>query len=290
MKQLMDECIVRYGRDMVETEINYRLLQQALKSRNLAVTQTEIKQEIARAAESFGYVKNGTPDVDGWITTVTKEEGIGVKEYIRDAVWPSVALKQLVSKDIQVTEEDLEKGFEANYGERVEVLAIVLTNQRLAHEVWDMARNRESREFFGQLAEQYSVESVSRANFGEIPPIRRHGGQPQIEEVAFKLKPNELSGIIVVDDKYVILKCLGFTEPIVTELSAVKSELTKDIREKKMRLAMVDEFDRLKASAKIDNFLAGRSQLGNKPSPQVNARPVSTGARAVPRTPIKVVR
>ena len=260
-----------------------KLLSQILKQRGMDVTNEALKQELARAAASFGYTNaNGDADVTAWVNAVAEQEGLGEKEYITDAVWPSVALRQLVDADVTVTNDDLTKGFEANYGKRVEVLAIVLGNQRIAQEVWDMARKNSSKEFFGQLAEQYSVEQVSRANFGEIPPIRRHGGQPQIESEAFRLQPGELSGIVAMGDKFIIMKCLGRTQPVVEQLADVKTELTADIREKKLRLAMATEFDKIRASAQIDNFLAGTSQAGeksnvNKANSKVPARPVSTG-------------
>lgn len=272
-KQLVDECILRYGRGMVETEINHRLLAQALKQRNLTVAQEALNAEIERAAEAFGYItQDGKPNVEAWIAAVTEQEGIGVKEYVSDAVWPTVALKQLVGDDVAVTEDDLTKGFEANYGERVEVLAIVLSNHRTAQDVWDLARKNNTNEFFGQLAEQYSVEPISRANYGEIPPIRRHGGQPQIESEAFRLQPGELSGIVAMGEKYIILKCLGRTKPIVEKLDDVRTVLGEDIREKKLRLAMTDEFDRLRNSAQIDNFLEGTSQSGKTTSRARNSK------------------
>jgi parvulin-like peptidyl-prolyl isomerase len=280
-QHLVDECILRFGREMVQTEINYRLLNQALKQRKLTVSQDGINAEVARAARTFGYIKqNDETDVKAWVDAVTEQEGVGVKEYVRDAVWPTVALKQLVGNQVTVTQEDLEKGFEANYGPRVELLAIVVGNQRIAQEVWDMARKNPTKEFFGQLAEQYSIEPVSRANFGEIPPIRRYGGQPQIENEAFRLQAGELSGIVAMGDKYIIMRCLGRTKPIVDEITDVKTELEKDIREKKLRLAMADEFDRLRQSAQIDNFLEGTSQTGKTYGPtksgKIPARPVSS--------------
>jgi parvulin-like peptidyl-prolyl isomerase len=289
IEELIDECVARYGRDMLETEINFRLLNQALKARQLAVTKEALNDEVARAAASFGYLKkDGSADVAAWVAKVTEEEGIGQQEYIRDAVWPSVALKQLVSKTVNVTDEDLQKGFEANYGQRVEVLAIVLGNQRVAQQVWDMARKNNTKEFFGQLAEQYSIEPVSRANYGEIPPIRMHGGQPQIEMEAFRLGPDDsLSGIVAVGDKYIIMRYLGRTEPIVENLDDVRPELMKDIHEKKLRLAMAEEFDRLREAAQIDNFIAKTSQSGrgggaipgasSKPAP-----PQRSAARGLP--------
>ena len=66
---------------------------------------------------------------EGWLKAVTDAEHVTVEMYIRDSVWPSVALKQIVGNTVQVTDEDLKKGFESNYGERVDVQAIVVSNQ-----------------------------------------------------------------------------------------------------------------------------------------------------------------
>jgi parvulin-like peptidyl-prolyl isomerase len=88
-----------------------------------------------------------------------------------------------------------------------------------------------------------------------------------IEEEAFRLQPGELSGIISVADKYLILRCLGRTQPVVRDFAAVEGELRRDLLEKKMRLAMADEFDRLKEAAQIDNFLTGTSQPGKRATP-----------------------
>ncbi len=273
LAELGEQCIVRHGEAVLENEITRKLLTQTLKRRSQRVTEEDLQEEIRRAAEAFGYVSpEGTVDVDRWLKKVTDDGSVTVDTYVRDAVWPTAALKKLVGANVKVTEEDLRKGFQANYGERVEVLAIVLSSQRTAHEVFDLARNNsKSEQFFGELAHQYSIEPVSRANFGQVPPIRKFGGQPLIEQEAFKLKPGEISGVLAAGDKFIILRCLGHTQPVVEDMSIVKEELERDIREKKLRVAMNREFDRLKERAQVDNFLAGTTSSGKRPE----GRPVS---------------
>ena len=83
-----------------------------------------------------------------------------------------------------------------------------------------------------------------------------------IEEEAFKLKAGELSGIVAVDGQFIIMRCQGRTRPVQVEFNAVRSELVKDIQEKKTRQQMTKEFDRLRDVAQIDNFVAGASQSG----------------------------
>jgi parvulin-like peptidyl-prolyl isomerase len=282
--QLSEECLDRHGRSVLEGEINRKLLVQELRRRNKTVEEQDIDREVVRAAEAYGYVKNGKPDVDAWLKAVTEQDGTTVDLYVRDAVWPSVALKKLVGENVQVTEEDLKKGFESNFGERVEVLAIVLNSHRQAQTVWDMARQNPTERFFGELAQQYSIEPTSRENAGKVPPIRKHSGQPLVEKEAFQLKPGELSGIVAVGDKYVVMRCLGRTTPVVKEFNLVKDELFKDIHEKKVRVAMAKEFDRLKETGQVDNFLAGTSQSGKRPAAATStASPASYNQPAAPR-------
>jgi len=282
LEQLGAECILRHGRPILKGEINRVLLSSALTSANKQITQTDIDFEVARAADSMGYLKpDGTPDTDSWLKSILEEEGATIDLYIQDAVWPSVALKKLVQDTVQVTAEDLQKGFEANFGPRAEVLAIVLSNQRTAEDVWQQARKNLGEQPFGELAAKYSVETVSRSNFGKVPAIRRHSGQPTLEKAAFDLQPGEISGVIALNDQYVVLYKQGETSPLVKDFEAVRPELQKELLEKKLRVAMQNQLDTILQSAQIDNFLEQTTQSGAAavPPPNTAARPQPTTNR-----------
>ena len=248
---------------MVETEINRTILLQALKKKGLQVEQADMDAEIARAAEAIGHLnKDGSVNVDQWLAYVTNNDPSKVDFYIEDEVWPTAALKKLVQQDVKVTDEDMSKAFEANFGPRVEVLAMVADNHRGALNVWNMASRNPTKDFFGKLANQYSIDPASKNNFGVVPPIQKHGGRPELEKEAFALQAGELSKVIQVGEHWVILFCLGRTDPVVQDFDAVKDELYKNILEKKMRIAMVDAIGKLREEAQIDNFLTGTSQPG----------------------------
>ncbi|MEX2315654.1 MAG: peptidylprolyl isomerase [Pirellulales bacterium] len=267
-KELAEECLLRYGQEVLEIEIQHLLLQQALAKANIAIGQPELDAEIAHAAKLAGAVdREGRPDVEGWLKKATEGQKISQSVYMRDAVWPSAALKKLTGGTIEVTKDDLQKGYEANYGERVRCRAIVLGTMRGAQEVWDKARQKPSLEYFGDLAAEYSVETQSKALRGEVPPIGRHSGQPQLEQVAFGLAPGELSGVIQMGNQFVILKCEGRTKPVEVNLQEVQEILYQDIFEKKLRLSMSERFDEIRTKARIDNYLAGTSQSPDRVKP-----------------------
>lgn len=261
MRELGKECLDRHGEEVLEVEVSHLLLRQELEQARLSVSQTDLLEEMKHAAELAGVVgPNGDADLARWKEMATTEQGLSYEQYVRDSVWPSAALKKLTSGRVQITAEDLQKGYEANYGERVRCRAIVLGSLRRAQEVWDKARQNPTIDYFGDLAEEYSIEPTSRSLRGEAPPVRKHGGQPQLEEVAFKLADGELSGIVQVADKFILLKSEGRTEPIGVTMEEVRGELERDIFEKKLRLAMGQEFERVRTSARVDNYLTGSTQ------------------------------
>jgi parvulin-like peptidyl-prolyl isomerase len=276
VSQLAEQCIQRHGEEVLEGTINRRLIELACAKHRITVSEAEIDQEILRAAaESVPPKKDGSPDLQAWLKLVTEQQGVSVEVYRRDSVWPTVALKKLVGNKVEVTDEDLRKGYEANYGPRVRCLAIVLDNLHRAQQVWETARKNPTAEYFGELAAQYSIEPGSRALRGEVPPIQKHGGEPLLEKEAFDLKAGEISGIVQVGKQYVILFCQGRTEPVGVSFQEVREEVYRYIFEKKQRLAMAKYFQQLQENATIDNYLAGTSQSPTK----------STGPKPTPKLP-----
>lgn len=260
VERVREVCLERHGRDVLETLISRKLLEQALASQKQQVVQADLDAEIVRAAESMGFTKaDGTPDVQAWLARVTREEKIPLRHYLEDVVWPTVALKKLVGS-VPVTQEDLDKAYAATFGPRARCRIIVLDSQRRAQEVWQLARQNPTADHVGTLAEQYSVDPTTKALRGEVPPLRRFGGQPAIEREAFALKPGELSGVVQVADRFMVIFCEGFTAPAQVSPEEARGELHADIFEKKQRIEMARHFTHLREAAAIDNLLAGTSQ------------------------------
>ena len=297
VRDVAEECLERHGIEMLEGMVNRRILEQACRQRKIEVTEADLQREIAQAAVSMGKTKGHTdePDIDAWLKDVVENQKISLAIYKHDIVWPSAALTKLVGGDVEITQEDLKRSFEANFGPKVRCRAIVLGSQRSAQDCWSKARetvaidrlmrqeleknpgwakNKEGLRkhvvekvagpAFGKLAGEYSVDPASRADDGIIPPIQKHGGEPFLEKEAFALKRGEISGIIQAGDKWVILFCEGRTTPLDVRFEDVKGQMHADLREKRLRLAMAQEFSKLQEDAQIDNFMTGKSQPGIK--------------------------
>lgn len=286
---LTDECLARNGRETLDGLVNRRLLEQELKRRQLTMEQNDINDEIADAAKRMMPPRaDGNADVEGWLKKVTSEPGVTLENYVRDSVWPSVALKLLVKANIQVADEDLQNAYEANYGARVRCAAIVMDDLRRAKKVWEMVRKAQDdkkeniREYFGKLSEEYSTDVSVRSLQGTIPPIGRHSTYPQVEKEAFALKPGELSGIVHADGKFLILLGEGRTEPIAMN-DAEKQEALAKLKDlvwrQKLSVAMAQKFDHVQQTAKITNYLdPAKSRTPGPHSPAAQAqRPARVG-------------
>ena len=264
-EKVRDIAVERHGQEVLEILITRLLIGQALARQHQAVVQADLDAEVARAATSMGFKrKDGSPDVEAWLERVTREEKIPLRHYMEDVVWPSVALKKLVG-GVPVLKEDLDKAFAATFGPRARCRIIVLDSQRRAQEVWQLARKNPTAEAIGALAETYSVDPTTRALRGEVPPIQRFGGQPTLEREVFALSPGELSGVVQIADRFMVIFCEGFTDPAKVSFNEVRDDLYDDIFEKKQRIEMARHFSHLRESAAIDNFLAGTSQAPAEP-------------------------
>ena len=262
-QELADECIRKHGKKVLGDMLDRRIVEQACRREGIIISEQDIDKEIAEMALKYLPLKpDGSPNIELWFKRATEETGLSIPMYRKNVTVPILSLKRLTRKQVEVTERDIQLSFEANYGQKVRCLAILFNanDQRRAMEVWQMANRHKTEESFGDLAERYSFDPESRLGKGVIPPIARHCGNPELENVAFSLKPGELSHIVQVDDALVILYCIGNVDPLPVKIEELRVDLIADIFEKKQQLVVSRYFEKLSEQATWDNYLTGESK------------------------------
>ena len=276
-EMLANECLERYGSEVLENMINRYIIQQACLQKGIQVTQTEVQQEVLKIAQKFKL------DPDVWYQMLQAERNLTPAQYQRDIIWPMLSLRKIAGDEIVITEADRRKVFERDYGPRVEAKMIMLDNLRRAQDVWQKATGPQ-KEDFSRLAREYSIDPTSRALGGDIPRIRRHVGSKKLVDEAFKLKPDEISGIIQVGPgRFIILLCEGITKPNV-DYADVRDLIEKDLREEKRQEAVAKVFEQLKKEIRVDNYITGTSTSGIRQTSATSTRKVPGGGRVVPAT------
>ncbi|MCA9084784.1 MAG: peptidylprolyl isomerase [Planctomycetaceae bacterium] len=259
------ECVERYGEEVLDNLINRLIIQQECEKRGLTVTKAEIEEEVIETAKKFKL------PLDTWYQMLAAERGLTRDQYHDDIIWPMLALKKLAGQQIEVTEADMKNGFERDYGPRVKArLILINSNIRNANQIWEEAKAKPEQ--FDELAIKYSADPNTRPLGGVIPPIRKNAGNDPgskaIEDVAFKLQPGQISPVVQIgENRYVILKCEGQTEPVVTDIKEVWNVLYGQLIEEKTQTAVAKVFEKIKDDARVDNYLT-RTTTGGRPAIQ----------------------
>lgn len=275
-EMLAKECISRYGKEVLEELINRVIIQQACETEGKKVTKDEVEAEIAKTAKRFQL------DPIEWQKMLQAERNISPEQYRLSVVWPMLALRKLAETSAldDVADEDVEKEFERQYGVRVKCRMIMLDNFRRAQTVWNDCKKQEKT--FEELAQEHSMDGNSKALGGAIPPIPRHSGNETIEKEAFKLKAGQLSPLIEVPTaagaRWAILKCEGFTDPVVAELTTeIRGEIVTELKERRTQESIAKVFQRIKEEAHVINQLTGTNSHANPAT--VNPAAKGTGVR-----------
>ena len=293
LEAVVDKSLELYSRQDLEGLILFALLRQELKKLNVTITEQDIDTEIwIKAAETTYPLPDGKPNVEAYLKRELEATHFSEQVYRTNIVWPEVAIRKLSEPLVKVTDEDLQKSYEANFGEKVQCLGIFVQDQRLAQEAWQKARtlpakeNRPLEEVFGDLAAKYSAEPGSRQMRGRIAPIVKNGGMPTLEEEAFSLKPGDLSGVIQVDrNSFVILYCQEIIPPQEISFDDAKETLETSVRQKKEFLAARQYVADLYKRSTITNYLTGQKsapQTVGQPAPESfqESRPAETDGSA----------
>lgn len=258
-------CVAKHGEEVLENLINRLIIQQECDRQGITITRGEVEQEVAETAKKFNL------PLDAWYQMLASERGLTKEQYHEDVIWPMIALKKLAGQKVQVTEKDMQEGFERDYGPRMKGRMILIEgNIRQANQVWEKCVA--APDDFDRLAREHSSDPNSRALGGVIPPIRKHGGNKTIEDAAFKLRAGEISGLVQIgENSYVIIKNEGLTEPVVEDIRVVWNDLLEQLTEEKTQKTVAKIFEKLKTDAQVDNMLTRTSTHGQNQIKQTSA-------------------
>jgi len=118
-------------------------------------------------------------------------------------------------------------------------------------EAGDILKRARQGEDFAELAYKYSADDW-RVKGGDLGLIHRGRLLPELEEVAFKLKPGEISDLIETIYGYHIIKMEEKLPPTQLGFDEIKDKLRKELEEKRKKEREENLLKTLKEKARIE--------------------------------------
>jgi parvulin-like peptidyl-prolyl isomerase len=278
-EELGEYLIDRFGAERIEFLVNRRIIEMACQAKNIRITDAEINAQLGEDLKSFKTTERE------FVNSILRRYNKTLFEWKEDVIRPKLALQRYVQGNIKISEEDIQKGFEAKYGDKVECRIIVLSKEQAKdkYDIW--TRVSKSPEEFDKVAKSSFIGPLA-AEGGKIPPIHHHFADPNIEREAFKLQKGEISPLIgMPDNTTVILQCVQHlpadtTKRLDQERMALNNELTE------MRLAqeIPKVFAELRKTANPQIFLK-RDFVPPESMPQTMQLPQAPPAQATLHPP-----
>jgi parvulin-like peptidyl-prolyl isomerase len=185
--EVLERLWKRYGSATLEEMVDELLLRQAAATKKIAASEAAIERRFARLQAQFGSRELLVNQLEQAGTTVAK-----VKEDLAD----EIVRERLVveTKGLKVSDEDLQKAFDANKDKlgRPEAVHLRHILAKDEAEAADIAAKIKTGADFGTLARQKSLAGSGKAAGGDYGFVSRGMLPPEIDEVAFGLKPGEV--------------------------------------------------------------------------------------------------
>lgn len=247
-EELGEYLIARLGAERLELLVNKKIIDKACAEKGITVTPAEVEAALIDDCKNLGI------DRKVFLDQVLKQYKKTLYEWREDVLRPRLLLGKLCRDRVKVSEEEIQRAFEAKYGEMVDV-RILLYPKDFRGILAIYEKIKSSDEEF-ERASRVQPNTQLQMSGGKIQPISRHSGDDTLEKVAFSLQPNELSQVIDTPEGQLIMKCVKRIPPDRTKIFENEREALKQIVEdKKMQQEIGKIFEELKKEAKPALYL-----------------------------------
>lgn len=237
-QELYNILVDTYGDDALDVLIRRTLIYQAAAKEGVSAASSEVNQKLKTLVngEIDGLMRTyrikDKADLEKELTKIDSsiaqvEEKLSKK--MRRQAEVEVLAEKVMTKTVTVTEEDLKKVYDQEYGEKIEASQIVFQTRNDAEEA---LKKIKSGADFITVAKNESIDRVSAAKGGKMQPFSPKDG---IGTQVASLKVGEISDIIKTDYGYHIIKINGKKPASNKDFKTVRGDLEKIARNQRYK-------------------------------------------------------
>lgn len=185
--EVVERLLKRYGAQTVDEMVDELLLRQAAAAQKLTAPEAEIERRLARLKAQFG-----SPEL---FMSQLEQAGTSLSR-LREDIAEEIVRERLVAKagSLSVSDAELKTAFEENKDKLASPPAVHLRHilVKTEAEAKELVGRVKAGADFVALAREKSLAASGKAAGGDYGFVSRGMLPPEIDEIAFGLKPDEL--------------------------------------------------------------------------------------------------
>jgi foldase protein PrsA len=221
----------------------------------------------ARTNQKLTEIKNGFPTEESFVKALRDNSTSldELKDRIRESLL-SDAVQIAVTPHVVVTADDVKAYYTKNQSsyelpEEVRASHILLETKEKAHE---LIAKLKAGDDFGELAKTYSIDRGSAAHGGDLGFFAKGRMIPELEVVAFRLKPGQCSEPVKSQFGYHVIQVIDVHPARTQPLEEVQDEIRTRLDEERRASEFSQWLTNMKARATI-TYSADMAEFAPQP-------------------------
>lgn len=247
--ELNNQLVDLYGEQTLNQMITSRLVAQEAAKAGVTVSDAELQAELDELKEQVGGAM--------YFDYLLAQQGMTEEQFKQIYLLDQIRAIKILSKDVTVTEEQMQEYFNSNTEEFDERQA---TARHILVETEEEARaikaELEAGADFATLAKERSTEQAAQQTGGDLGTFGRGQMVAEFDEAVFSMQKGQISDPVKTEYGWHIIELLDMQgEPPVYE--NVKEKVRAALVEKEAASKISTWMADVRANAQIDNKLSG---------------------------------
>lgn len=218
-----------------------------------AAAQQAVDNEVTKIKQQYNFAT----DADFENALSSSGSGATLEAYKKNQILPQVELRAIFDKKLAPKEEDLKAYYEKNKAnfdtpEQVRASHILLATKAEAEAVLKQLKGGAD---FATVAKEKSTDTGSQANGGDLGFFGKGVMNEQFETAAFKLKKNEMSGVVESPNGFHIILVTDRKEAVASTYDSVKDKVKSAYLDEKVNEGASEWIETAKKDAGYENLL-----------------------------------
>lgn len=259
--QLYDELSKAGGGEAALDELIMKeLVRQEAAKKKITVTAADIDKEIETYKKNFGSEEN--------LNLALSQNGMTM-ELLRETIEMNQLLTKILEPEVKVTDEQIKKTFEENKAsfdtpEQVRASVILVKTEAEANEI---IKELKAGKDFAELAKSKSLDEATKTSGGDTDFFARGEREEAVENAAFKLAKDEISGAVKTSEGYQVIKLTDRKEAHSATLEEKKEEIRKTLVSQQVSQLSGSWLNEVRNKADIKNKLTDQPEESAKEAP-----------------------